>query len=252
MPPRSLCEPPAGSWHSLPAEVRNMILRIVVTKRDRGWGSQAAVSKEWQRFLEPVNFARLDLLVGCLEQFGSVVPPDSERRLLVRYICLNISLPSYDLRFCSDAECCQTNYDETLKSALRALYVILQQWRLEGMLSLEFNVLSMIDDGYPSTRDYADFDRAGSNACADLTLAVWTEGRVVRELDACVLGKAHFILAKGDQELGFDIVDMKYAFVAAPITNNGDAIYHLKLSGPVITPKSLWKARREAYVYAVN
>lgn len=49
------------------------------------------------------------------------------------------------------------------------------------------------------------------------------------------------------EDRGVTLYSILYESIEADIKSRGDAIHHLQLPCPVITPESLWQIRREAY-----
>lgn len=138
-------EPTPWSWAIFPAETRFMILDSIATQKNPGWGSHAAVCKEWNDFLQPRIFRKLNLCVPKLQDFPLVVPCDSDKRLLVRHICLNIELPRYKPKCCCKESGKSFKIDEIVYSAVFTLFTILSQWKREKDLVLELNVYSPSD-----------------------------------------------------------------------------------------------------------
>lgn len=52
-----------SSWNRFPAEIRNMILQLIHT-HGTNLGSCAAVSSEWQTYIEPQNFERIKVTLS--------------------------------------------------------------------------------------------------------------------------------------------------------------------------------------------
>lgn len=92
----------ATSWASLPAEVRQMILSLVL-------GSPkvarfATVCLEWQVFFETCSFRRLVLDLGSLGEFDAIVRRHDARLGYIRKLWLRVQLSKYECPDCDEPE----------------------------------------------------------------------------------------------------------------------------------------------------
>jgi hypothetical protein len=97
----------AECWTNLPAEIRMMILRIVVEdyrfESDRyARAGYASVCREWQPVFEEMNFRRLNLDQGRIVDFEKVMGNEATRYRCgyLEYIFLNIKFDDYDCTVC--------------------------------------------------------------------------------------------------------------------------------------------------------
>lgn len=164
---RSTKTPVPWSWNTFPAEVRTMILKTIAYQRNPGWGSLAAVCKEWQHVLETSNFNKLTLRVPCLDEFSRLIPQTSRLRPLVHHICLNIELPRYPSRCCSDKRAQPVDSGALVDYAIEKLFVILSGWQREDSLSLELNVYSLSDAEHWFKSIYLWSDHVDGTTTAD-------------------------------------------------------------------------------------
>lgn len=134
----------SSSWASLPAEIRLMILGEISRQKHRGWASCATVCKEWQVFLEPKNFHRLQLQASCLEELEYMATRQSH---LVQYICLDIELPRYTCRCCRQPESRSwtSRHSSIIRANILKLFSALSTWQPTGRLILELNAYSPSD-----------------------------------------------------------------------------------------------------------
>ncbi|KAH6623456.1 hypothetical protein F5144DRAFT_362167 [Chaetomium tenue] len=88
------------SWASLPAEIRLMILEVIIDEKPLGWGSWASVCKEWQPVIEKENFRWLKFRGASLDCFETAVGQNERRRLLIRHIEFKVELPIYSCHLC--------------------------------------------------------------------------------------------------------------------------------------------------------
>ncbi|KAL7795950.1 hypothetical protein V8C37DRAFT_408451 [Trichoderma ceciliae] len=102
-------------WHSIPLEVRLMILEAVIHKKHPGWAAFASVCKEWQRVIEKVSFYEFKYMVT------------QERRDRVQHIWLNIELLRYDCRSCKsyESDSMRSCNKAIIKTAIINLFAIL-------------------------------------------------------------------------------------------------------------------------------
>lgn len=78
-----------------------MILEAITQQTCSDWTFAAAVCKEWQHFIEKRRFHRLKLKVPGLDNLERL---GIRQRSLVRYISLDIELPTYTCRSCKRTE----------------------------------------------------------------------------------------------------------------------------------------------------
>ncbi|KAK6828456.1 hypothetical protein PG987_011797 [Apiospora arundinis] len=102
-----------GSWMSLPAELRIMILKHVdesdapddpCREPPPCLASCAAVSREWQMHFEAVTFRHLELHQDDLDKLAEYVPARSHRIDMLRSVHLRLVLDEYNCRFCGSRE----------------------------------------------------------------------------------------------------------------------------------------------------
>ncbi|KAL6829150.1 hypothetical protein J3E69DRAFT_379747 [Trichoderma sp. SZMC 28015] len=146
-PPRPIVDENGVNWSLIPSELREMILKAIVRCKKPGWGSHAAVSKEWQSVIEVENFRRLKLRYECVFQLEHMVAP--ERQKLVRHIWLNIGLFDYNCGNCHIREDRYNRESNNIKieTALGRLFSVICHWpwQPEKGLKLELNAYSDSD-----------------------------------------------------------------------------------------------------------
>ncbi|OBT39478.1 hypothetical protein VE00_10120 [Pseudogymnoascus sp. WSF 3629] len=150
----------AECWTNLPAEIRMMILRIVVEdyrfESDRyARAGYASVCREWQPVFEAMNFRRLNLDQGRIVDFEKVMGNEATRyrRGYLEYIFLNIKFDDYDCTVCQLKEDDETimNNNAVFFRALWNLLFILSKWigfvgsRRQYGLTLELGAYSPSD-----------------------------------------------------------------------------------------------------------
>jgi len=122
------------SWHCFPAEIRLIILEVLM-QDGRSLAASAAVSREWQTIIERHNFSRIKLTSSRLANFGSMVHRNSS---LVRYIWLCLELQECNCTGCApqDAESgALSNAEHTLIiTAFQDLFSTLSVWEPDGSL----------------------------------------------------------------------------------------------------------------------
>lgn len=128
----------AGSWGSLPAEIRLLILETITTVKHRGWSSHAAVCRECQHSIAKKNFSHLELTNSCLESFKYKVV---RQREYVKHIWLNIELPRYYCAHCwrSPPTGGDSRFRDILEGAIFNLFSVLSTWRHKTGIKLELN-----------------------------------------------------------------------------------------------------------------
>ncbi|KAK0739099.1 hypothetical protein B0T21DRAFT_409479 [Apiosordaria backusii] len=97
----------------LPVDIRIIILEMAIEQKGRGWSAMASVCKEWQTYIEPRNFRRLDLHSSDLIEFSKIVV--ERRREFMRPISLNVKW-------------CFPRYTVNNMKALEDLLLILSNW----------------------------------------------------------------------------------------------------------------------------
>lgn len=131
-------------WASLPAELRLMILNVLV--RDcTGLASYASVCKEWQVIIEKKNFRRLKLGASCLDDFEKMT---GRCKGLIKHVWLNIELHRYTCRCCVYMESYtrMRNNNTVIQNAISKLFSILSKWNQPGNeLTLELSSQSPSD-----------------------------------------------------------------------------------------------------------
>lgn len=129
---------------SLPAEIRLMILEVIIQQKHPGWASFACVSKEWQGLIEKRNFGQLKLQVSCLGDFERLV---IRQRELVQHIWLDIELPRYSCRCCKREESFSgmERNSSVISSGIWKLFCVLSNWKTAKGLTLELSAHSPSD-----------------------------------------------------------------------------------------------------------
>jgi hypothetical protein len=142
MTPISLMTANMISWHCLPAEIRLVVLEILL-QDGCSLADFATVSREWQTIIERHNFSRIKLTSSRLANFGLMV---RRNRSLVRYIWLCLELQEYN---CTECEPQYpelwglSNADNTLiTTAFLDLFSALSVWEPDGTLLLDVSVYS--------------------------------------------------------------------------------------------------------------
>ncbi|ATY66840.1 hypothetical protein A9K55_001098 [Cordyceps militaris] len=136
------------SWHYLPPEIRNMILRFLPILGGK-CGQLVTVSKAWQLILEPLNFAEISLTVPRLTD------PNSQailfkKRNYIRYIWFRVELKQYDCTRCANTDQDRWGLDDIdnqfIADAFESLFTILSIWEPRGDLVLDISVYSSSDN----------------------------------------------------------------------------------------------------------
>ncbi|KAK7935126.1 hypothetical protein PG985_000621 [Apiospora marii] len=135
--------PEALKWTAFPAEIRHMILEIIVNQKHPGWASLASVCREWQYVLEKANFRKVKLGVPCLNDFERIATP--QKREIIQHICFDIELPRYKPKCCSRRRSPPEIVDYFVTRGIHALFSILHTWAPGNALALELNVYSPSD-----------------------------------------------------------------------------------------------------------
>lgn len=134
------------AWHYLPAEVRLLVLEVLVQHAGCSLAGFATVSREWQPVIERRNFARIKLTSSRLADFGSII---HRNRTLVRYIWFCLELREYDCAQCAPEDPDMwgvSNMDNIMiTTAFRDLFSTLSAWEPNGSLLLDISVHSPSD-----------------------------------------------------------------------------------------------------------
>ncbi|KAF5565501.1 f-box domain-containing protein [Fusarium phyllophilum] len=122
-------------WHSLPAEIRCMILETLTAQN--GIALFASVSNEWRTFIEQKTFSHIRLHPDCLDHLEQL---NNHYRGQIKHLWLNIELNGYTCRACRKRESLTLSYSIAviLREAITRLFCILTTWR--EPLTLELNV----------------------------------------------------------------------------------------------------------------
>ncbi|KAI0836554.1 hypothetical protein F5Y06DRAFT_305293 [Hypoxylon sp. FL0890] len=132
-------------WDYLPAEIRLMILEILL-QDGCSLASFATVSREWQTIIERHNFAQIKLTPSCLDDFDSML---RRNRALVDCIWLCIELEEYDCTACApedpEGSMVSETDNELVATALEDLFEDLSAWEPNGQLLLDISVYSPSD-----------------------------------------------------------------------------------------------------------
>ncbi|KAM0189753.1 hypothetical protein ACHAPA_008557 [Fusarium lateritium] len=131
-----------SSWDFLPQDIRRLILEIV--SRQKGWGSATSVCKEWHYFIATKNFGRLELNQSNVQGLSTII----RQRSLIRYIYLNVELPTYR---CQPRECWFWGTHEktpTVRNSLRKLFSVLRTWGPDCCITLELNANSLSEQSH--------------------------------------------------------------------------------------------------------
>ncbi|KAK1845891.1 hypothetical protein CCHR01_11501 [Colletotrichum chrysophilum] len=134
-----------ASWYRLPAEIRLEILQYLL-QDGCSLANFATVSREWQKFIEPKNFARITVTRSRLPKFSSMT---HRNQGLVRYIWVCLELQEYDCNQCAAGTKrmrLMSELDDALvTTALRDLIMTLSGWEPNGSLLLDISVHSPSD-----------------------------------------------------------------------------------------------------------
>ncbi|KAF5253722.1 hypothetical protein FANTH_1414 [Fusarium anthophilum] len=122
-------------WHSLPAEIRCMILETLTTHK--GTATLASVSNEWRVFIEHRAFSYIRLHPACLDHLEQL---NDHYKGQIKHLWLNIELDEYTCRSCRKRESLTLSYSiaRIVREAITRLFSILTTWRQP--LTLELNV----------------------------------------------------------------------------------------------------------------
>ncbi len=133
------------SWHCLPAEIRILVLRVLL-QDGCSLAGFATVSREWQAIIEPHNFARITLTSSRLADFGSII---HRNRALVRYVRLCLELQEYDCTLCEPRDLETMGISNTdnilITTTFLDLFSTLSTWEPNGDLLLDISIHSPSD-----------------------------------------------------------------------------------------------------------
>lgn len=130
-------------WGSLPAEIRLVILDLLLHTDGRKLSRLAVVSREWQTVVERHNFARLRLTPSCLTEFPSKT---RRNRHLVGYIWFCLELEKYDCGSDMSSTLMLSRADVAiLASGFRNLFSTLSTWGPDSGILLDISVYSPSD-----------------------------------------------------------------------------------------------------------
>ena len=131
----------------LPTELQLMILEAITQQTCSDWAFAAAVCKEWQHFIEKRRFHRLKLKVPGLDNLERL---SIRQRSLVRYISLDIELPTYTCRSCkrTESESWNLSNSSLISKGIWKLFRILSNWKPADGLTLELNAFSPSDSDH--------------------------------------------------------------------------------------------------------
>ncbi|KAF4500722.1 F-box domain containing protein [Fusarium agapanthi] len=122
-------------WHSLPAEIRCMILETLTAQK--GIAIFASVSNEWRAFIEHRTFSHIRLHPACLDHLEHL---NDHYKGQIKHLWLNIELDEYTCRSCRKRESTTLSFSiaRIVREAITRLFSILTTWR--EPLTLELNV----------------------------------------------------------------------------------------------------------------
>ncbi|KAF4412455.1 hypothetical protein CFRS1_v002621 [Colletotrichum fructicola] len=145
-----------ATWNGLPVELRGLILghlanSAVAERRSKIWrskanrhdmGSYAVVCRQWQGFIEEINFSSLEInSAKDLSRFDELTQ-DPRRRSLLRRLALRIELPRYALKLAkvpeTDEE--QNANEIAFTQAIWTFFDILSKWEPTGKGSIELEL----------------------------------------------------------------------------------------------------------------
>ncbi|CRK33205.1 hypothetical protein BN1723_003902 [Verticillium longisporum] len=138
----------AGSWATLPPEIRNQILKDIICSGNK-LADAASVSREWHSVIEPHNFARINLTPTRISSSGSIL---SRKRSLIRYIWFRLELQRYDCTICmgeDDTIWGMNDIDSAfVTQSFEDLFSTLSRWDLDGDLVLDISIYSPSDSDH--------------------------------------------------------------------------------------------------------
>ncbi|KAK2589739.1 hypothetical protein QQS21_012578 [Conoideocrella luteorostrata] len=127
------------SWVTLPVEIRQMILSLLVlpisSKRYNGLAQPgvaqfATVCREWQVFFESCTFRRLVLDFDSLAEFNAIIRRDDARLRYIRKLWLRVQLSKYECPDCDEPEDQKTIWcnNKIFTACIRSLLETLKLW----------------------------------------------------------------------------------------------------------------------------
>ncbi|KAF6838871.1 hypothetical protein CPLU01_02141 [Colletotrichum plurivorum] len=152
-----------ATWNGLPTELRGLILEHLAhsavaerrskSSKGRGtrhdMGSYSVVCRQWQGFIEKINFSSLEInSVKDLSRFDELLQ-DPRRRSLLRRLSLRVELPRYASKLAkipeNDAE--QNANEVAFTQGIWNLFDILSKWtpQASGDIELELSAYSPSD-----------------------------------------------------------------------------------------------------------
>ncbi|OLN97243.1 hypothetical protein CCHL11_07742 [Colletotrichum chlorophyti] len=151
-----------ATWNDLPVELRGLVLtqlalNAVNDKKSKIWksknkrhdmGSYSVVCREWQGFIEKINFSHLEVNAAKdLARFDEILQ-DPIRRPYLRRISLRVELPRYANKLAkvpeTDTE--QNDNEIAFTQGIWNFFDILSKWPLEGSgIELEMSAFSPSD-----------------------------------------------------------------------------------------------------------
>lgn len=133
-------------WDHWPPPARLSLLQALL-KNGCSLAKLATVSREWQRVIEPHNFARVKVTLPRLADFGSMI---HRHRSYVNYIWLCVELKRYSsLEAYSGNSCSLSQQDlSRVVKAIRTLFTELSKWEPSGKLLLDISIHSPSDSDH--------------------------------------------------------------------------------------------------------
>lgn len=129
------CTTKMPGWESLPFEIHQIILQLVLRDHDpklhpRALSGYASVCQLWRFFFEQHTFERLLVRASCLPRFGQIVSNDHQRLSHLRELWFLVDLGRYGCKSCKRPENKATteSNEATFTKALWDLLQILSLW----------------------------------------------------------------------------------------------------------------------------
>ncbi|WYZ39162.1 hypothetical protein EsH8_III_001076 [Colletotrichum jinshuiense] len=151
-----------ATWNGLPVELRGLILEhlalsAVAERRSKIWkaknnrhdmGSYAVVCRQWQGFIEKINFSSLEInSAKDLSRFDEVLQ-DPSRRSYLRRLSLRIELPRYANKLAKipETDIEQNENEIAFTQGVWNFFDILSKWTAQGSgIELELSAYSPSD-----------------------------------------------------------------------------------------------------------
>ncbi|KAK2001214.1 hypothetical protein LX36DRAFT_570709 [Colletotrichum falcatum] len=151
-----------ASWNGLPVELRGLILEhlafsAVAERRSRIWkskskrhdmGSYAVVCRQWQGFIEKINFSNLEISTAKdLASFDEILQ-DPARRSYLRRVSLRVELPRYPNRLAKvpETDIEQNENEVAFTQGVWNFFDILSKWTPSASdIELELSAASPSD-----------------------------------------------------------------------------------------------------------